>query len=138
MRDRDQSPSIGGQTNLNNGNSSYRSNSPDLDSPRDSRDRDRSGGERSDRYQSSSYIQKMKDRDRDRDYKKDKYTGNVSAAGQWFPFMFVLGESESNFYPLSLQINVIDVAKETLNIVLILRTMIGFVTTEVRTRKLST
>ncbi|KAG4068712.1 hypothetical protein HA402_002403 [Bradysia odoriphaga] len=75
LRDRDQSPSIGGQTNLNNGNSSYRSNSPDLDSPRDSRDRDRSGGERSDRYQSSSYIQKMKDRDRDRDYKKDKYTG---------------------------------------------------------------
>lgn len=81
MRDRDQSPSIGGQTNLNNGNSSYRSNSPDLDSPRDSRDRDRSGGERSDRYQSSSYIQKMKDRDRDRDYKKDKYTGTLDDDG---------------------------------------------------------
>ncbi|XP_037028529.1 WW domain-containing adapter protein with coiled-coil homolog isoform X3 [Bradysia coprophila] len=82
LRDRDQSPSIGGQTNLNNGNSSYRSNSPDLDSPRDSRDRDRSGGERSDRYQSSSYIQKMKDRDRDRDYKKDKYTDKRDRRGE--------------------------------------------------------
>lgn len=48
---------------LNGG--SYRSDSPDLDSPRDSRDR-------SDRYQSSSYIQKIKDRGRN-DYKKDKY-----------------------------------------------------------------
>lgn len=46
-------------------NGSYRSDSPDLDSPRDSRDR-------SDRYQSSSYIQKIKDRGRN-DYKKDKY-----------------------------------------------------------------
>lgn len=71
MRDRDNSPS--GATNLNNGTTSYRSDSPELDSPRESRDRDR---ER-DRYQSSSYLQKMKDRDRDRDYKKDKYTGIV-------------------------------------------------------------
>lgn len=68
MRDRDNSPS--GANNLNNGTNSYRSDSPELDSPRESRDRDRR-----DRYQSSSYIQKMKDRDRDRDYKKDKYTG---------------------------------------------------------------
>lgn len=76
MRDRDNSPS--GAPNLNNGTSSYRSDSPELDSPRESRDRDRDrgGGDR-DRYQSSSYIQKMKDRDRDRerDYKKDKYSG---------------------------------------------------------------
>lgn len=70
MRDRDTSPTSGA-TQLNNGNNSYRSDSPELDSPRESRDRDR---ER-DRYQSSSYIQKMKDRDRERDYKKDKYTG---------------------------------------------------------------
>lgn len=69
MRDRDNSPS--GANNLNNGTNSYRSDSPELDSPRESRDRDR---ER-DRYQSSSYIQKMKDRDRD--YKKDKYTGII-------------------------------------------------------------
>lgn len=46
--------------------SSYRSDSPDLDSPRDSRDR-------SDRYQSSS-LYKIKDsRGRNNDYKKDKY-----------------------------------------------------------------
>lgn len=51
---------------LNNGNSTYRSDSPDLDSPRDNRERER------DRYQSTSYIQKMKDRGRN-DYKKDKY-----------------------------------------------------------------
>lgn len=44
--------------------SSYRMDSPDLDSPRDR--------DRSDRYQSSSYIQKFKDRGRN-DYKKDKY-----------------------------------------------------------------
>lgn len=49
---------------LNNG-SSYRSDSPDLDSPRER--------DRSDRYQSSSYIQKIKDRGRN-DYKKDKYS----------------------------------------------------------------
>lgn len=41
--------------------SSYRSISPECDSPR----------ERRDRYQSSSYSQKI----RDRDYKKDKYNG---------------------------------------------------------------
>lgn len=65
--ERDLSPNscVPGGT-LNNGSNSYRSDSPDLDSPRDSRDRDR------DRYQSSSYIQKMKDRGRS-DYKKDKY-----------------------------------------------------------------
>lgn len=66
---RDLSPTSGlASAALNNGNNSYRSDSPDLDSPRDSRDR---GGK--ERYQSSSYIQKMKDRGRN-DYKKDKYT----------------------------------------------------------------
>lgn len=56
----------GGLITINNGNSSYRSDSNELDSPRDNRDRDR--------YQNSSYsIQKMKDRGRS-DYKKDKYT----------------------------------------------------------------
>lgn len=75
-RDRggDNSPSTGGGgggagtgSSLNNGNSSYRSNSPDLDSPprHDIRDRDRDR----DRF---SYTQKMRERDRDV-YKKDKY-----------------------------------------------------------------
>lgn len=110
MRDRDQSP--GGPTGLSNGGSGSgggggiggaggnqsssagpyhrRSDSPDLDSPRESRDRggggDRSGGGGGDRYQSSSsssYVQKMKDRgDRDRDYKKDKYTGECTSRWQ--------------------------------------------------------
>lgn len=63
--DRDNSPNTGGPIiTINNGNNSYRSDSNELDSPRDSRDRDR--------YQNSSYIQKMKDRGRS-DYKKDKY-----------------------------------------------------------------
>jgi hypothetical protein len=51
---------------------SYRSVSPELDSPRD-RDRERSDRDRGDRYQ-SSYMPKMRDKDRDRDYKKDKYS----------------------------------------------------------------
>lgn len=64
--DRDNSPNSGGPIiTINNGNSSYRSDSNELDSPRESRDRDR--------YQNSSYVQKMKDRGRS-DYKKDKYT----------------------------------------------------------------
>ncbi|XP_055301037.1 WW domain-containing adapter protein with coiled-coil homolog isoform X5 [Sitodiplosis mosellana] len=62
--ERDLSPSSNVPSGTLNGGS-YRSDSPDLDSPRDSRDR-------SDRYQSSSYIQKIKDRGRN-DYKKDKY-----------------------------------------------------------------
>ncbi|XP_063703263.1 WW domain-containing adapter protein with coiled-coil homolog [Culicoides brevitarsis] len=50
---------------INNGRGgSYRSISPECDSPRDRRDR----------YQSSSYSQKM----RDRDYKKDKYSDSRS------------------------------------------------------------
>ena len=53
---------------------SYRSVSPELDSPRD-RDRDRDRDRGGDRYQ-STYMQKMRDKDRDRDYKKDKYSGN--------------------------------------------------------------
>ncbi|XP_031627948.1 WW domain-containing adapter protein with coiled-coil homolog isoform X2 [Contarinia nasturtii] len=61
--ERDLSPSSNVPSGALNG-SSYRSDSPDLDSPRDSRDR-------SDRYQSSSYI-KIKDRGRS-DYKKEKY-----------------------------------------------------------------
>lgn len=61
--DRDLSPNSNVPSGTMNG-SSYRMDSPDLDS---SRDRDRS-----DRYQSSSYIQKFKDRGRN-DYKKDKY-----------------------------------------------------------------
>lgn len=65
--ERDNSPNSGGPIiTINNGNNSYRSDSNELDSPRDSR------SER-DRYQNSSYIQKMKDRGRS-DYKKDKYT----------------------------------------------------------------
>lgn len=62
--DRDLSPVPSGTIN-----GSYRTDSPDLDSPRDNRDR-------SDRYQSSSYnIQKIKEiKDRGRnDYKKDRY-----------------------------------------------------------------
>ncbi|XP_017484510.1 PREDICTED: WW domain-containing adapter protein with coiled-coil-like isoform X2 [Rhagoletis zephyria] len=85
-RDRDLSPSGGGgplnnvsqrlsQTTMNNGNSaSYRSQSPEIDSPssrghgsHDIRDRDHRG---SDRF---SYMQKMRDRDRDV-YKKEKYS----------------------------------------------------------------
>lgn len=62
--ERDLSPGGNVPSGTLNG-SSYRSDSPDLDSPRDSRDR-------SDRYQSSSYLQKIKDRGRN-DYKKDKY-----------------------------------------------------------------
>lgn len=61
--DRDLSPNSNVPSGTMNG-SSYRMDSPDLDSPRDR--------ERSDRYQSSSYIQKFKDRGRN-DYKKDKY-----------------------------------------------------------------
>ena len=68
------------QTAMNNGNSaSYRSQSPEVDSPssrghgsHDIRDRDHRG---SDRF---SYMQKMRDRDRDV-YKKDKYsTGELN------------------------------------------------------------
>lgn len=63
--ERDLSPVASGTLN-----GSYRTtDSPDLDSPRDSRDR-------SDRYQSSSYslqkIKEIKDRGRN-DYKKDRY-----------------------------------------------------------------
>lgn len=77
-RDRDISPAGGGGP-LNNGNSSsYRSQSPEIDSPssrghggsHDIRDRSdhRGGGDR------FPYIQKMRDRERDI-YKKDKYSG---------------------------------------------------------------
>lgn len=66
---------------MNGSSSSYgrrQSASPDMDSsPRDSR----SGERGSDRYSSSSYSQKMREKDRsDRDlYKKDKYLGNIKA-----------------------------------------------------------
>lgn len=66
------------------GNNLYRADSPELDSPRETRDRDRdrerdrenrSRDRDRDKYQSSSYI-KMRDKDRERDgYKKDKYSG---------------------------------------------------------------
>ena len=79
-RDRDISPAGGGGP-LNNGNSSsYRSQSPEIDSPssrghggsHDIRDRgDHRGG--GDRF---PYIQKMRDRERDI-YKKDKYSGEL-------------------------------------------------------------
>lgn len=73
-RERDNTPTGG---SLNNGNSSYRSQSPEIDSPssrhdiRGDRDRDR------DRF---SYIQKMRDRDRDV-YKKDKYSDKRDRRG---------------------------------------------------------
>lgn len=70
MRDRDSPPT--GSVNLSNGNSTYRTDSPDVNSPREGRERDRERDR--DRYQSSSYVMKIKDRDRD--YKKDKYIGN--------------------------------------------------------------
>lgn len=67
------------------GNNLYRTDSPELDSPRETRDRDRdrerdrenrSRDRDRDRYPSSSYI-KMRDKDRERDgYKKDKYSGS--------------------------------------------------------------
>lgn len=67
----------GGGGPLNNGNS-YRSQSPDIDSPssrshdlRDRSDHRSGGGGSSERF----FIQKMRDRDRDV-YKKDKYSGN--------------------------------------------------------------
>uniref|UniRef100_A0A1A9WVJ2 WW domain-containing protein n=1 Tax=Glossina brevipalpis TaxID=37001 RepID=A0A1A9WVJ2_9MUSC len=95
-RDRDISPAgsvCGGGSSggaLNNGNSSsYRSQSPEIDSPtsrgghsnsHDIRDRgDHRGGGGlcgGDRF---SYMQKMRDRDRDI-YKKDKYSGNFMQA----------------------------------------------------------
>ncbi|XP_055910027.1 WW domain-containing adapter protein with coiled-coil homolog isoform X2 [Eupeodes corollae] len=73
-RERDNTPTGG---SLNNGNSAYRSQSPEIDSPssrhdiRGDRDRDR------DRF---SYIQKMRDRDRDV-YKKDKYSDKRDRRG---------------------------------------------------------
>lgn len=100
VRERDNSP-IGGPVNNGKqqfksikliflikffclGNNLYRTDSPELDSPRETRDRDRdrerdrenrSRDRDRDRYQSSSYI-KMRDKDRERDgYKKDKYSG---------------------------------------------------------------
>ncbi|TMW47375.1 hypothetical protein DOY81_007548 [Sarcophaga bullata] len=83
-RDRDISPAGGGGP-LNNGNSSsYRSQSPEIDSPssrghggsHDIRDRSdhRGGGDR------FPYIQKMRDRERDI-YKKDKYSDKRDRRG---------------------------------------------------------
>lgn len=52
-----------------NGNS-YRSDSPECDSPRD-RERDK------DRGYKSTYLQKIREKERDRDFKREKYPGNM-------------------------------------------------------------
>lgn len=90
-REHDVSPSNGNGSGLlkNGNNSSYRSQSPEINSPssrghttsHDIRDRGDhrgggGGGGNSDRF---TYVQKMRDRDRDREiYKKDKYPGRLT------------------------------------------------------------